>query len=224
MSPLLLLTGWSTRFAVAWRRPNFAKGLSFPAAGRTWLSLPFTEWPHSGLRPPSESLPRHLVLQTTLLLQKLLPHWPLPGGILPSPPPPRAPPGAHPGPVSPSPLSCQSYPFSSHFSLKGAQVNSSRASFSSPDIEPHVPLSTGGPGVTKQRESWESTQWAPSGAEGLLQGTQPLGQGGRKPQAEQIQEGQEFRATGKRRHIFAPEMWNGALDNFFRISKRTSDV
>lgn len=162
MSPLLLLTGWSTRFAVAWRRPNFAKGLSFPAAGRTWLSLPFTEWPHSGLRPPSESLPRHLVLQTTLLLQKLLPHWPLPGGIL--HPPPRAPPGAHPGPVSPSPLSCQSYPFSSHFSLKGAQVNSSRASFSSPDIEPHVPLSTGGPGVTKQRESWESTQRAPPGS------------------------------------------------------------
>lgn len=163
MSPLLLLTGWSTRFAVAWRRPNFAKGLSFPAAGRTWLSLPFTEWPHSGLRPPSESLPRHLVLQTTLLLQKLLPHWPLPGGILHRHPP-RAPPGAHPGPVSPSPLSCQSYPFSSHFSLKGAQVNSSRASFSSPDIEPHVPLSNRGPGVTKQRESWESTQRAPPGS------------------------------------------------------------
>lgn len=162
MSPLLLLTGWSTRFPVAWRRPNFAKGLSFPAAGRTWLSLPFTEWPHSGLRPPSESLPRHLVLQTMLLLQKLLIHWPLPGGIL--HPAPRAAPGAHPGPVSPSPLSCQSYPFSSHFSLKGAQVNSSRASFSSPDIEPHVPLSTGGPGVTKQRESWESTQRAPPGS------------------------------------------------------------
>lgn len=162
MSPLLLLTGWSTRFPVAWRRPNFAKGLSFPAAGRTWLSLPFTEWPHSGLRPPSESLPRHLVLQTMLLLQKLLIHWPLPGGVL--HPAPRAAPGAHPGPVSPSPLSCQSYPFSSHFSLKGAQVNSSRASFSSPDIEPHVPLSTGGPGVTKQRESWESTQRAPPGS------------------------------------------------------------